>query len=68
MKLGDAVKVLNNQWVCACAGTPSWDPTGPCYCQRVVDEARTLQRGAHIAVKLMADTAGTSGRMTPEGR
>jgi len=49
MTLGEAMEVLEHQdWACACVG-------GPMCCLRVHRQAEALKRGAHIAVRLLAD-------------
>lgn len=51
MTLGEATDLLAiGGWPCACTG-----PWPVCNCMRIFVEARQLQRGAHIAVKQLAD-------------
>ncbi len=59
MTLGQALQLLGTMHACACLGPPPGTPLGsPCYCALAYRQARALQRGAHIAVKLIAQVQG----------
>ncbi len=52
MTLGEARRLLTGPtWACACTGFPDC-------CVYRGEQARALQRGAHIVAKLLADAAG----------
>jgi len=56
MTLGELAEVLDyGPWGCACTGPPPGERL--CACALFRREATPLQRGAHIAVKLIADYA-----------
>ena len=59
MTLDEARAWLHASFACACMGAPDGAPSADCHCRLTTMQAKRLQRGAHITVKLFSDARDT---------